>query len=141
MFSFNLEWTEFSFIGVGLSWAKNKYRRPCDGCGMTLPSKSAKKIKASTTGDQLFCRTCAKVCNKCITLMVSLLSFICHYCSSVLVLCIFSQLHEYLFQLMKSKHFCGICKKVWNHSDGGSWVRLSFIYFRVLAYFISFGWT
>ncbi|GAY64534.1 hypothetical protein CUMW_234320 [Citrus unshiu] len=68
-----------------VSWAKNKDKRPCDGCGMTLPSKSAKKIKASTTGDQLFCRTCAK--------------------------------------LMKSKHFCGICKKVWNHSDGGSWVR------------------
>ncbi|CAK7324163.1 unnamed protein product [Dovyalis caffra] len=26
-------------------------------------------------------------------------------------------------RLTKSKHFCGICKKVWNHSDSGSWVR------------------
>ncbi|XP_027189940.1 histone-lysine N-methyltransferase ATX5-like isoform X1 [Cicer arietinum] len=26
-------------------------------------------------------------------------------------------------KLTKSKHYCGICKKVWNHSDSGSWVR------------------
>ncbi|KAI5561829.1 hypothetical protein BDE02_15G012900 [Populus trichocarpa] len=26
-------------------------------------------------------------------------------------------------RLTKSKHFCGICKKVWNHSDSGSWAR------------------
>jgi hypothetical protein len=26
------------------------------------------------------------------------------------------------WQLTKSKHYCGICKKVWNHSDSGSWV-------------------
>ncbi|OWM79637.1 hypothetical protein CDL15_Pgr023049 [Punica granatum] len=26
-------------------------------------------------------------------------------------------------RLMKSKHHCGICKKIWNHSDSGSWVR------------------
>lgn len=26
-------------------------------------------------------------------------------------------------RLMKSKHYCGICKKVWNQSDSGSWVR------------------
>ncbi|XP_038685546.1 histone-lysine N-methyltransferase ATX4-like isoform X2 [Tripterygium wilfordii] len=26
-------------------------------------------------------------------------------------------------RLTKSKHFCGVCKKVWNHSDSGSWVR------------------
>ncbi|XP_014518598.1 histone-lysine N-methyltransferase ATX5 [Vigna radiata var. radiata] len=26
-------------------------------------------------------------------------------------------------RLTKSKHYCGICKKVWNHSDSGSWVR------------------
>ncbi|XP_015971544.1 histone-lysine N-methyltransferase ATX5 [Arachis duranensis] len=25
--------------------------------------------------------------------------------------------------LTKSKHYCGICKKIWNHSDSGSWVR------------------
>uniref|UniRef100_A0A7N0U356 Uncharacterized protein n=1 Tax=Kalanchoe fedtschenkoi TaxID=63787 RepID=A0A7N0U356_KALFE len=26
-------------------------------------------------------------------------------------------------QLTKSKHYCGICKKIWNHSDSGNWVR------------------
>ncbi|XP_059629056.1 histone-lysine N-methyltransferase ATX4-like [Cornus florida] len=26
-------------------------------------------------------------------------------------------------RLTKQKHYCGICKKVWNHSDSGSWVR------------------
>ncbi|KAM1126936.1 hypothetical protein ACFX13_042859 [Malus domestica] len=26
-------------------------------------------------------------------------------------------------RLVKSKHYCGICKKIWNHSDSGSWVR------------------
>jgi hypothetical protein len=27
-------------------------------------------------------------------------------------------------QLRKSKQYCGICKKIWHHSDGGDWVRL-----------------
>ncbi|XVE64383.1 hypothetical protein DITRI_Ditri07aG0096600 [Diplodiscus trichospermus] len=26
-------------------------------------------------------------------------------------------------RLIKSKHYCGICKKIWNHSESGSWVR------------------
>lgn len=26
-------------------------------------------------------------------------------------------------QLLKSKQYCGICKKIWHHSDGGDWVR------------------
>ncbi|XP_044504293.1 histone-lysine N-methyltransferase ATX5-like isoform X2 [Mangifera indica] len=26
-------------------------------------------------------------------------------------------------RLTESKHFCGICKKVWNHYDSGTWVR------------------
>ncbi|XP_058100416.1 histone-lysine N-methyltransferase ATX5-like isoform X2 [Magnolia sinica] len=26
-------------------------------------------------------------------------------------------------KLLKSKQFCGICKKIWHHSDGGNWVR------------------
>ncbi|XP_030457193.2 histone-lysine N-methyltransferase ATX3 isoform X2 [Syzygium oleosum] len=25
-------------------------------------------------------------------------------------------------QLLKSKQYCGICKKIWHHSDGGDWV-------------------
>jgi len=29
----------------------------------------------------------------------------------------------YFLQLTNSKHYCGICKKIWNHSDSGSWVR------------------
>ncbi|KAJ0044707.1 hypothetical protein Pint_05025 [Pistacia integerrima] len=66
-------------------FGKSKDTRPCDGCGMSLPFKSNKKMKASTIRGQFLCKTCAK--------------------------------------LTKSKHFCGICKKVWNHSDSGSWVR------------------
>uniref|UniRef100_A0A2N9HXA4 Histone-lysine N-methyltransferase n=1 Tax=Fagus sylvatica TaxID=28930 RepID=A0A2N9HXA4_FAGSY len=27
-------------------------------------------------------------------------------------------------KLRKSKQYCGICKKIWHHSDGGDWVRL-----------------
>ncbi|PIA34694.1 hypothetical protein AQUCO_03700166v1 [Aquilegia coerulea] len=26
-------------------------------------------------------------------------------------------------RLLKSKQYCGICKKIWHHSDGGNWVR------------------
>ncbi|URE42617.1 Histone-lysine N-methyltransferase, partial [Musa troglodytarum] len=26
------------------------------------------------------------------------------------------------FQLLKSKQYCGICKKIWHHTDGGNWV-------------------
>lgn len=26
------------------------------------------------------------------------------------------------YQLLKSKQYCGICKKIWHHTDGGSWV-------------------
>ncbi|XP_073136660.1 histone-lysine N-methyltransferase ATX3-like [Henckelia pumila] len=29
---------------------------------------------------------------------------------------------EHCIKLRKSKQFCGICKKIWHHSDGGSWV-------------------
>ena len=26
-------------------------------------------------------------------------------------------------QLLQSKQYCGICKKIWHHTDGGNWVR------------------
>ncbi|KAK9145496.1 hypothetical protein Sjap_005399 [Stephania japonica] len=26
-------------------------------------------------------------------------------------------------KLLKSKQYCGICKKIWHHSDGGNWVK------------------
>ncbi|XP_059651242.1 histone-lysine N-methyltransferase ATX4-like [Cornus florida] len=29
---------------------------------------------------------------------------------------------EHCVKLLKSKQYCGICKKIWHHSDGGSWV-------------------
>lgn len=31
-------------------------------------------------------------------------------------------------QLLKSKQYCGICKKIWHHSDGGDWVRYLTVY-------------
>ncbi|XP_022736343.1 histone-lysine N-methyltransferase ATX4-like isoform X2 [Durio zibethinus] len=67
-----------------LLFGKYKDARPCEGCGMTLPYKMGKKIKASIPGGRFLCKTCAR--------------------------------------LTKSKHYCGICKKIWNHSDSGSWV-------------------
>lgn len=33
-------------------------------------------------------------------------------------------------QLLKSKQYCGICKKIWHHSDGGNWVRQSTIFYK-----------
>ncbi|GMJ06454.1 Arabidopsis TRITHORAX 5, SET domain group 29 [Hibiscus trionum] len=66
-------------------FGKYKDSRPCEGCGMTLPFKMGKKMKASVPEGHFLCKTCAR--------------------------------------LTKSKHYCGICKKVWNHSDSGSWVR------------------
>ncbi|GAB2217455.1 hypothetical protein Droror1_Dr00000647 [Drosera rotundifolia] len=29
---------------------------------------------------------------------------------------------KHCVKLLKSKQYCGICKKIWHHSDGGSWV-------------------
>jgi hypothetical protein len=28
-----------------------------------------------------------------------------------------------MLQLLQSKQYCGICKKIWHHTDGGNWVR------------------
>ncbi|KAK7338057.1 hypothetical protein VNO77_18654 [Canavalia gladiata] len=56
----------------------------CAGCGLMLPCKTMKKIKASSCAPQHYCKPCAK--------------------------------------LLKSKQYCGICKKIWHHSDGGNWV-------------------
>ncbi|KAM2647665.1 hypothetical protein TB1_000886 [Malus domestica] len=33
-----------------------------------------------------------------------------------------SSLCTHCFKLKKSKQYCGICLKIWHHSDGGSWV-------------------
>ncbi|XP_012440007.1 histone-lysine N-methyltransferase ATX4 [Gossypium raimondii] len=66
-------------------FGKHTDSRLCEGCGMNLPFKMGKKMKASAPAGQFLCKTCAR--------------------------------------LTKSKHYCGICKKVWNHSDSGSWVR------------------
>ncbi|KAG4150390.1 hypothetical protein ERO13_D04G002000v2 [Gossypium hirsutum] len=66
-------------------FGKCKDARFCESCGMTLPFKMGKKMKASTPGGQFLCKTCAR--------------------------------------LTKSKHYCGICKKIWNQSNSGSWVR------------------
>jgi hypothetical protein len=37
----------------------------------------------------------------------------------------FGGLHLYntMLQLLQSKQYCGICKKIWHHTDGGNWVR------------------
>ncbi|KAH7543867.1 hypothetical protein JRO89_XS15G0035600 [Xanthoceras sorbifolium] len=56
---------DYHFLNQGLC-GKNKNTRSCDGCGMSLPSKSMKSMKASATGDQFFCKTCARVrCDGC----------------------------------------------------------------------------
>ncbi|MBA0814006.1 hypothetical protein Gohar_019857, partial [Gossypium harknessii] len=71
-----------SLLGL---FGKCKDARFCESCGMTLPFKMGKKMKASTPEGQFLCKTCAR--------------------------------------LTKSKHYCGICKKIWNQSNSGSWVR------------------
>ncbi|KAF8412117.1 hypothetical protein HHK36_000073 [Tetracentron sinense] len=64
---------------------KKKDTRPCNGCGLSLPFKTTKKMEGSTPKGQFLCKHCAT--------------------------------------LLKSKQYCGICKKIWHHSDGGSWVQ------------------
>ncbi|ONK81166.1 uncharacterized protein A4U43_C01F25980 [Asparagus officinalis] len=67
----------------------NKSGPHCESCGLSLPSKRAKRLKQDK--QQLFCRHCTK--------------------------------------LLKSKQYCGICKKIWHHTDGGSWDMESSPYF------------
>ncbi|OVA11323.1 PWWP domain [Macleaya cordata] len=64
---------------------RRKDTRPCDGCGLSIPFKTTKKMKGPTPKGQGLCKHCTR--------------------------------------LLKSKQYCGICKKIWHHSDGGSWVR------------------
>ncbi|XP_045810118.1 histone-lysine N-methyltransferase ATX3-like [Trifolium pratense] len=46
-------------------------------------------------------------------------------------------------KLLKSKQYCGICKKIWHHSDAGDWVRFYFSIWCLLdliyAYFTDEG--
>ncbi|XP_044473741.1 histone-lysine N-methyltransferase ATX5-like isoform X2 [Mangifera indica] len=56
---------DYPFSNQGV-FGKSKDTRPCDGCGMSLPFKSNKKMKASTIRGQFLCKTCAKVrCDGC----------------------------------------------------------------------------
>lgn len=45
----------------------------------------------------------------------------------------------YTVQLRKSKQYCGICKNIWHHSDGGDWVRFLCFDFG-LSFLWIFGW-
>ncbi|GAB2271809.1 hypothetical protein Dimus_006640 [Dionaea muscipula] len=64
--------------------------------------------------DQYMCdkRRDAYPCNGC-GLVFSCKSFLIHGSQ---LLC------KHCVKLLKSKQYCGICKKIWHHSDGGSWV-------------------
>ncbi|KAH9619549.1 hypothetical protein KSS87_021317 [Heliosperma pusillum] len=33
---------------------------------------------------------------------------------------------KHCVKLLKSKQYCGVCKKIWHHSDGGSWSALKY---------------
>lgn len=48
--------------------------------------------------------------------------------SAILLFCFWSTIF-YVVQLKKSKQYCGICKKIWHHSDGGNWVRFFLFWF------------
>ncbi|XP_057524160.1 histone-lysine N-methyltransferase ATX3-like isoform X1 [Amaranthus tricolor] len=54
----------------------------------------------------------ARPCNGC-GLLLSYRSFLPH---EGRLLC------KHCVKLLKSKQYCGVCKKIWHHSDGGSWV-------------------
>ncbi|CAL5400880.1 unnamed protein product [Camellia sinensis] len=57
---------------------------------------------------------------------------LCHSCGLILPCkttkkkkgstCEVQYLCEHCAKLWKSKQYCGVCKKIWHHSDGGSWV-------------------
>ncbi|KAK4743507.1 hypothetical protein SAY87_001508 [Trapa incisa] len=58
-------------------------RQTCEGCGLSFPSKSTKRLSCDGVV-QVLCKHCTK--------------------------------------LIKSKQYCGICKKVWHNSGSGNWV-------------------
>ncbi|PHT74713.1 Histone-lysine N-methyltransferase ATX5 [Capsicum annuum] len=72
---------EFCFSDQA-SFQKTKYTRSCDGCGLTVPFRTMKKVKVTTSKSHFFCGHCTK--------------------------------------FRKSKQYCGICKEIWHHSDGGN---------------------
>jgi len=119
--------------------AVNKLGPHCESCGLSLPSKRAKKLKHDS--QQLFCRHCTKVC-KCAILigfqtefLWSLVTYRCYMtstCKTFLWLYLLLNL-----QLLKSKQYCGICKKIWHHTDGGSWVRASTLWVNMFHDFTS----
>lgn len=97
--------------------------RPCESCGLNFPCRTMKKIKGKTAKTHFLCKHCVKVKE---------FSFCNLYINGFLISQLFLFLNDYilickielLFQLRKSKQYCGACKQIWHHSRGGSWVRL-----------------
>jgi hypothetical protein len=109
--------------------------RCCCTCGLMFPCKTMKKVKGSSYALQYQCKLCAKVIQN--GLLYSLQIF-----HKIILQWVddFKKYYILLLQLLKSKQYCGICKKIWHHSDGGNWVRCLFcqfcfysnIYFNIL---------
>lgn len=119
---------------------KKKASRPCEGCGMSLPFKMTKKLKIAIPGGQFLCKTCARVRMTCLFIQCFLYKFSKRNTLLKVLSVIYSvyqsQLYAILLQLTKSNHYCGICKKIWNHPDSGSWVRQPTIYSKVLIFLL-----
>lgn len=97
--------------------------RPCESCGLNFPCRTMKKIKEKDAKAYFLCEHCVKVrpfsfCNLYIFREFLFFEFL-------MVILLWKI--EILFQLRKSKQYCGVCKQIWHHSDGGSWVRLSLL--------------
>lgn len=105
----------FNFDFLAQNAFKRKEEWSCEGCGSSLLYKTSNEIKASIPGCRL-CDSCAKVC------ILRRVAFIVVFSSKM-----FQEaklwIYAILLQLKKNKHSCGICKKIRNHLDTGSWVR------------------
>lgn len=99
-------------------FGKSKDTRPCDGCGMSLPFKSNKKMKASTIRGQFLCKTCAKVYTSCIIILLVLLKFnvpILYFkCFFIIIIIVILIPHNYMhcFLVNKIKTF------LWHMQEG-----------------------
>lgn len=104
---------------------KKKKPRLCEGCGLNIPLKNyTEKVELAPGGRQL-CNTCARVRITCCSVVFLLVyQHSRHECLRACY-CLYFYSFCCLFQLTKLKQYCGICKKIWNRSDKGSWVRQS----------------
>ncbi|XP_068644353.1 histone-lysine N-methyltransferase ATX4-like [Aristolochia californica] len=96
---------------------EREFENVCDSCGSRLPEKAQKDAKSYLTKGQLLCQHCSKEVSQ-----DRKLARICDSCGCLKFMSKGQTLCTHCAKLLKAKQYCGICKKIWHHSDGGSWV-------------------